>query len=84
MVFLAASFAFDYTLTMSLLFRLLLSAGMLGFGLYVLAKTEPFVRLVGKNIWGEKWFGEGGTYTFWKLIGVILSFGAIVVLFWRG
>lgn len=68
---------------MSLLFRLILFAGMLGFGLFVLAKTEPFVHMVGKNEWGERYFGPGGTYTMWKLIGVLLSFGSIVVLFWQ-
>lgn len=68
---------------MSLIFRLLLTAFMLGLGLLVLAKTKQFVDVVGKNEWGERYFGPGGTYTMWKLIGVLLSFGAIFVLFWK-
>lgn len=67
---------------MSLLFRLLLTAFMLGFGLLVLAKTKQFVDVVGKNEWGERYFGQGGTYTMWKVVGVLLCFGAIIVLFW--
>jgi hypothetical protein len=69
---------------MSFLVRLLLFAGMLGFGLYVVARTEPFVRLIGKSELGERWFGPGGTYTLWKIVGVLLSAGAIFVLFWEG
>jgi hypothetical protein len=72
-----------YLLCMLFIWRLLLALVMMSFGVYILAKTEPFVRLVGKNEWGERWFGPGGTYTLWKLVGVILSFGAIIVLFWR-
>lgn len=68
---------------MSLLFRLILFVGMLGFGVFVLAKTKQFVDVVGRSEWGERWFGSGGTYTLWKLVGVLLSFGAIIILFWR-
>ena len=64
--------------------RLLLSVGMLASGLFFLARTKQFVDIVGLNEWGERWFGPGGTYTLWKIVGVLLSFGAILVLFWRG
>ena len=68
---------------MSLLFRLFLTIFMLGSGLFFLAKTKQFVDVVGKNTWGERYLGPGGTYIMWKLIGVFLSFGSIIVLFWQ-
>ena len=68
---------------MSLLFRLFLTVFMLGFGLLLLTKTKQFVDVVGMNEWGELYFGPGGTYTMWKVVGVLLAFGSIVVLFWK-
>jgi len=64
-------------------YRLLLSVGMLSFGLFLLVKTKQFVDVVGMNEWGERYFGPGGTYTMWKVVGALLSFGSIIVLFWR-
>jgi hypothetical protein len=69
---------------MLFIWRLVISLVVFAFSTYVLARTEAWVRFVGKNVWGEKWFGPGGTYTLWKLVGVILAAIAIAFLVgWR-
>lgn len=39
------------------------------------------VRMTGKMGWAERRFGEGGTFTVWKIIGVAASIGGIIYLF---
>jgi len=40
-------------------------------GLYFIIKSEPMVRLFGKNSWAERVM-PGGSYSMWKLIGLIV------------
>lgn len=40
-------------------------------GLALMIKSEPLVRLFGKNSWAER-VAPGGSYTMWKLIGLIV------------
>ena len=49
-------------------------------GILLLKYTEPFVRTVGHNSFAEKYFGSGGTYTFWKLIALIIIIAGLVYL----
>lgn len=41
-------------------------------GYVILKYTRPIVKIVGYNSFAERWFGQGGTYTMWKLIGVFI------------
>ncbi len=41
-------------------------------GLAVMRYAEPIVRTFGRMDWAEKALGAGGTYTAWKLIGVLV------------
>jgi len=47
-------------------------------GILILKYTEPIVRNVGKMSWAEQRLGTGGTYTVWKLIGILLIVGSLV------
>ena len=48
-----------------------------GIGILVMMYTEPLVRMIGKMYWAEKYLGMGGTYTAWKIIGVLLIIGSL-------
>jgi len=47
-------------------------------GILILKYTERIVRTVGKMGWAENRLGMGGTYTVWKLIGILLIVGSLV------
>lgn len=53
----------------------------LALGLFFLIKTEPWVRMVGHNNLAEKYLGQGGTYTAWRIIGSILLVLALLIIF---
>lgn len=38
-------------------------------------------RLFGHNSWAERYLGDGGTYTMWKLLGVIAIIIAVLYAF---
>lgn len=43
----------------------------------ILRYTEPIVRTIGKSTWAEQYLGNGGSYTMWKIIGLILPIAVI-------
>ncbi len=47
-------------------------------GILILKYTEPIVRTVGKMGWAEEHLGLGGTYTMWKIIGIVVILGGLV------
>jgi len=47
-------------------------------GYLILRYTEPLVRMIGKSVWAEQYLGNGGTYTMWKIIGLILPIAVLV------
>jgi hypothetical protein len=49
-------------------------------GLAVMVYTEKVVRLIGKNELAERYLGAGGTYSMWKLIGMITIFVGLLIL----
>ncbi len=42
--------------------------------------TKPVVDFTGKFDFAERWFLSGGTYTFVKLFGLMLSIGSFMWL----
>ena len=60
--------------------KYLVSLIMAGLGILIVAKTFAIVRLVGKNDWAEQKLGSGGTYTAWKIIGVIVIIASYYVI----
>ncbi len=57
---------------MIILLRFLLFVVCFGLGLIFVLKTEFFVRLFGHNDLAERYLGRGGTYWFWKILGLVL------------
>ncbi len=41
-------------------------------GLGIIRYAEPIVRAFGHMDWAERTFGAGGTYTVWKIAGVLV------------
>lgn len=59
---------------------------LLGFGLLFIVKTDAVVRTTGRVGWAERNLGGAGTYTMYKLIGLlclIIGFMLITGLFER-
>jgi uncharacterized membrane protein YkgB len=57
---------------MLILGKILFFIGALAIGLYILLKSEYIVREIGHNSSAEKYLGSGGSYTMWKIIGILL------------
>lgn len=61
--------------------RIISCLAAIAFGVFVIAKTEPFVRFIGKSGWAENKLGPGGSYTMWKIGGLIVIIIAGAILF---
>jgi hypothetical protein len=59
-------------------FWLVASVGISYLGL---VKTLQMAHLFGKMGWAEKYLGEGGSYTVWKIIGVVAPIAAMIYAF---
>ena len=53
-----------------------------GISFVSLGYTYQMAHIFGKPAWAEKYFGPGGTYTMWKIIGIVAPVIAIVYFFW--
>lgn len=50
-------------------------------GLAIIRSAEPIVRNFGTMDWAEKYLGAGGTYSAWKLFGVlVMIFGFLYAI----
>ncbi|MFH1667889.1 MAG: hypothetical protein ABH884_02625 [Candidatus Komeilibacteria bacterium] len=62
---------------MNILFGLI----MLAVGILIIWKTEPLLRFFGRVAFAERYFGtEGGSRLFYKLLGLIAIFFALLIL----
>ena len=46
--------------------------------------TLYIVRIVGKMGWAEQRVGTGGTFTIWKIVGILAPIAAIIYFFSGG
>lgn len=60
--------------------RVLLGFFIMGIGTLMVWKTIWFQDWVGQIDWAERKIGPGGTYTYLKLLGVIVIFVGIFVV----
>lgn len=60
--------------------RIIVFLILLALGIAILRYTEPLVRMFGYNDLAEKYFGRGGSYTMWKLFGIILMIIGLLYL----
>ena len=66
-----------------LIFKIFFTIVLIALGILFLVKTEPIVRMVGHNSLAEKYLGQGGSYTFWKILGTILIILGVLLIFGR-
>lgn len=64
-----------------MLVRLLVLVLTFAGGLAIIRHAEPIVRNFGTMDWAEKHLGPGGTYSAWKLIGIlVIIFGFLYAI----
>ncbi|HUD20558.1 MAG TPA: hypothetical protein VMQ44_00615 [Candidatus Saccharimonadales bacterium] len=66
---------------MAILLKIIVAILGVGAGTYALTHNYQLTRLFGYNDYAERYLGTGGTYSMWKLIGVVLIIAAVVYLF---
>lgn len=66
---------------MAIFFRFLIALVTTGVGILLITHSYQITQLFGHQEFAERYLGAGGTYTMWKLIGLILIFGAAWYLF---
>ena len=66
---------------MAFLLRLIIGLVTSGVGLLLITHSFQLTQLFGHNSLAERYLGDGGTYSMWKLIGLILIIGAIWYVF---
>jgi hypothetical protein len=54
--------------------------GGLLLGTATIIYTERLVRIFGRMDWAEHYLGPAGTYSAWKIIGVVLIIAGFVAL----
>jgi len=53
----------------------------LGVGTGLIKYSYQLTQLFGHNSLAEQYLGNGGTYTMWRLLGLVVIVGAIVYVF---
>jgi hypothetical protein len=62
-------------------YRILLFLVLGAAGIYFIVRSEPMVRMFGHNDLAERYLGSGGSYTFWKLLGILfIILGALFLV----
>jgi len=76
-----ACYLLFYNEAMIIFYRILLFIILGAAGIYFIVKSEPMVRLFGHNDLAERYLGSGGSYTMWKLLGVLfIILGALFLV----
>ena len=66
---------------MLIFYRILLFLVLGAAGIYFIVRSEPMVRMFGHNDLAERYLGSGGSYTFWKLLGILfIILGALFLV----
>lgn len=60
--------------------KYLIAIGLVIFGFYVVRHSFDMVKLFGKAEWAEKYLGYSGSYTMWKILGIVAIIAAFYVL----
>lgn len=60
-----------------------ITGGLIGIviGVLIIWKTFPLVNMFGKISWAEQHLGSGGTYTLYKLVGLLVVLLSAMHLF---
>lgn len=60
--------------------KIILSVVGIASGFVLLIKTKEVIDFTGANNWVEEKFGSGQSYTFMKLLGILVIFGSFLYL----
>lgn len=66
---------------MGILLKIVVLILGLGVGTALIKYSFQLTQIFGHNSLAEQYLGNGGSYTMWKLIGIVLIFGTIVYVF---
>ena len=66
---------------MAILLKILIFVIGFGVGVTAIKYNYQLTQLFGHNSLAEQYLGSGGTYTMWKLLGVIVILGTIWYVF---
>lgn len=64
-----------------LLLKILILVVGLATGTALIKYNFQLTQIFGHNSLAEQYLGNGGTYTMWRLLGVILIIGTVVYVF---
>lgn len=56
---------------------------LIAIGIGMIWRTDVVMSIFGRSDWAEEKFGTGGTWSFYKLIGVCLIILAFLLMFGR-
>jgi len=60
--------------------RIVLSAMGISAGFVLIVKTRAVVDFTGTNDWVDRTFGDGQTYNFYKVVGIVVIFVSFLYL----
>lgn len=64
-----------------ILLKILILIVGIGLGVSFMKYNYPLTQLFGFNSLAERYLGNGGTYSMWKLLGVLVIIGSIWYVF---
>ncbi|MFH1404666.1 MAG: hypothetical protein ABIH21_01040 [Patescibacteria group bacterium] len=64
---------------MSDTFRIILGLAVMVAGFVIVWKTRVLMSWFGANAWAEQKFGPGGSWLFYKLVGLLTAFIGIFI-----
>ncbi|MDD2656831.1 MAG: hypothetical protein PHQ18_04690 [Patescibacteria group bacterium] len=53
---------------------------VIALGAFMVIKTNWFVENFGHSSWAEEHLGGGGTYTLYKILGIVFIFGSLMAM----
>lgn len=51
--------------------RFLIGAAVIAASVFMIMKTDSMIRMFGRSAWAEAKLGGGGTWAFYKILGVL-------------
>ncbi len=60
--------------------KYIISLLIIAAGVVLIIKTDWFMKSFGRNAWAEQKLGPGGSWTFYKLIGVAFILCALFIM----
>ena len=59
--------------------RILVGLAVAALGIFMTWKPDSVIGIFGRNEWGEKVFGSGGSRSFYKMVGVLVTILGFII-----